>query len=472
MIGSPEAKSKMEVSEMKKKIGSKLSLLAVPTLVLAAQASAHRVPVANDDPSLNYLRECKKGDVADGVAEYCARQGIPVPICVDKLKQQNAVEEAAKCNAKIKHPNSTVDPTIGDVDKTGTLHPYPLPSKELGVHWHTYSPDARREAGMENAAKKVQDLKNGKEDISKTLGSLAGAELAGAKVEGSSSETKKGPTQVEINERYYTAYIEGYNNPLETVRKEPTSATCIAGESYCRTTSGLMSDPDMNRRDTTYMPTSFSGTKEQWTILEQNHVPPPQPQPPTSVAPKDPAKDPDFAMPQSKDPKDAGVEPKPSPPADNNNPGKVEGPCGSNIKGFGICDYETAGYALSPLEECVQNETQKKKDLQIKTTEETEESSAELKKRAEEALDAGYCMPEWYGEKYCRDFNAKQILVIDPTNTPVPEPDLSNDPMLWTTIEPNPEPNPETDFDTGSSSNDICNDPNVDFLAKIEAGCP
>lgn len=415
-------------------------LVLVVILILAPQIQAHKVPVGLDDPSLNFLRNNGKGEIADGVAEYCGRQGVPVPICVNKLKETQGVEEAAKCNAKIKGGDMSVDPTILD-QKGGMWHPYPAESKEDKVHWHTFTEEIRRAAGTNYASYMVRLLKEGKEDISKSVEVSGKTDLGPTEVGGSVSETKKGPTQAQINEAYYKGYVEGYNNPL-TPHTDVTTpdAYCIAGESYCRTALGLRPDPDRLPRDKSYVPLSFYGPKEEWAALERSHEPPPKPTSPQSVDIKDPTKDPSIANPQSKDPKDSGVNPLPSPPAEPK-PGKVEGPCGGNIKGYGICDYETAGYALSPLEECVQDEMQKKNALTTKTTESGPDEGS-LKKQAEENLKLGYCMEEYYGAAFCKKFNQKQITTVDQPSGDAPyDGGYTQDPQEYTSVDPNTDDN-------------------------------
>ncbi len=437
------------------------------TVVFAGGALAHTVPPDEDNPALDYLRDENRQDLALGVAEYCAGQSIPMSICVQRLgKDLRAAEAATECADEIGW-ETPLDPTIAHTIETGKNRPevfhdyYVNDSKQgFGLHRHDWSPDAKELAGRARAARYVEELKLRYENMSTTvsqgsemqksssgggkvgLPSIGESSLASneaAKSTGGKTEMVKGPSREEIDAEWKRGYEAGRANPWNTT--VVPDIMCTKDKSGTASCNG---SPD---------PTLAVATK-------------PDSQPtPQSCDCKCP---PDFSDQVSLNPT---FDPKKS---------TVEG---------------STDKVASPLESCFQERLEKKrKDLYSDYAEATEEQKT-LRRRAEEALKSGICMPEWFGQDFCRDFDIQKAVKVTEADAAPSIPETTKAEKMALTVELAQPSQEEIErrqeaerlakckdpalteaerrlYDCATAVDPWCNDPRATFEEKQQLGCP
>ncbi len=435
-------------------------------IVFAGGAQAHRVAPDEDNPALDYLRDENRQDLALGVAEYCAGQSIPVSICVQRLgKDLRAAEAATECADEISW-HTPLDPTTAhgiSVDPENksqkVFHTYYAYHKEMGLHRHDWGEASRETAAYQKAAELVEFLK--KSFSGKTTTTEAGAKghidvsseggvdtgvakaktgvTAGGSGEYSQKETEVGPSKEEIQKAWDRGYALGKSQPWST--SVVPDIMCTKDKKGVASCNG---GPD---------PTLAVATK-----------PDSQPTPQSCDCQCPPDFSDQVSMNPTFDPKKSTVE-------------------GSNDK------------VASPLESCFQERLEKKrKDLYSDYAEATEEQKT-LRRRAEEALKGGVCMPEWFGQDFCRDFDIQKAIKVTEADAAPPIPETTKAEKMALTVELAQPSQEEIErrqeaerlarckdpalteaekrlYDCATAVDPWCNDPRATFEEKQQLGCP
>lgn len=358
-----------------------MKILITALLMLPAIANAHLVPADIDSPELTYLRDEKKDNLAVGMAKFCAGISVPIDVCIARFgKDLITAEAATECVQEVGWAPD-FDAAIANMIPVGTkpdgtklmiFHNYYVADKEYGNHRHDWSEGARDKAGTEYALWRVEQLKQAWSgtssstsmgaDVSGKYAGGAALKIPGAQADSSvevkgsgdikKTEESKGPPPEKIQQTWDEGYEVGKSTPWST--QVIPDILCTKTKEGASCNGGP--DPTLTKPE-----------------------PPKEP-----VAPSEPAKAPVSGWPETY-------------------PMSKPDPAKSTIEASDT----------SPLEECLRERINKKKETTINYTEPTEEKKS-LKQRAEEALDAGVCLVEWYGQEFCTRYYMQKDMVIQP----------------------------------------------------------